>query len=173
MMSLLTVLWCSCLLLAACVLLLSSPAAAQPPDTELFSFTGGAVMNPFSVMLDAQGRIYISDTELGQVTVLAPLPSPAPAFFTQVIATFNDGGATGSAQCATVDGEGNIYLCDGTNNRILVLAGVDSVSPAAGSRLFAFDSFSPPMQAPGPDGLALDSNGSIYISDRQQAASTH
>ena len=154
------------LLCLSVAVLLPSPVVGLSAGSVLFDFTGGEVFSPYGVFFDRQGRLYASDALNSQVVVFAPLPASAPPIFTDVIATFDAGGAIDSAECVAVDGSGYIYLCDSRNNRILVLAGIDSVNPPAGTLLFAFNDTTPPMQYPGPDGVALDSNGSIYVADQ-------
>ncbi len=89
-----------------------------------------------------------------------------PAFFS------GDGGPATSASIngpadLAVDGAGNLYIADGSNNRIRKISttGVMSTVAGNGSKGFSGDGGPATSAAISPGGVAVDSAGNIYIAD--------
>ena len=138
--------------------------------------------NPFDVAVDAQGNVYIADTNdniiqkvdtSGNITVVAGVSKPCYA------GRCGDGGLATKArlnapQGVLLDGKGNIYIADTGDNRVRVVKPNGNIYPFAGN--FA-TSCSGGTQSCGdgglavkaslsaPEGLALDNKGNVYIAD--------
>jgi hypothetical protein len=127
--------------------------AALSPGTPLYTFNNGA-MFPQSLSVDAAGYLYVADYINGAIQVFSPMsaggPSPGRLLFT----------FTASAPAlrwpvsVAVDAQGNIYVGDAGNERIVILAGITSITPGA-----VLASWYSNGQITFPDGLTLDSAG--------------
>src|SRR5208283_2360827 len=161
------------------------------------NFTSGRGLHgPIAVAIDASvvpNRLYVSDSEnnriLGYKDVatlinggLADLVIGQPAFSSTGC---NNGGLTGGSLClpsgVAVDANGNLYVTDNSNNRVLEyntpFAGCGSFPCVGGSanRVFgqggSFTSAtcnkggSSANSLCGPFGVALDALGNLYVSD--------
>jgi sugar lactone lactonase YvrE len=133
--------------------------------------TGASFDGPSGVALDVFGNIYVADSlnnvirEIapgGVVTTLAGQPGVA-------------GAANGSLTTATfsndfgiaVDGTGNIYVADRGNQLIREITSGVVVSTLAGQAGVAGAANGAGNTASfnGPDGIAVDSSGNVYVAD--------
>jgi serine/threonine-protein kinase len=119
--------------------------------------------------LDVSGNVYVADygnhsirkiTPAGVVSTLAGSGSQGSSDGTGTAASFN------YPTRVVVDGSGNVYVADRTNNLIrkitptgvvITLAGSGSVGSANGMGIAA--SFN------GPSGVAIDGSGNLYVAD--------
>ena len=124
---------------------------------------------PFSVTLDANGNMYTSDIRDSRIR---KLNSSADAFFYG--GTDERGFADGNADTArfgeetsvAVDDEGNVYVVDSQNNRVRKISVSGTVSTIAGSDAAGFrDGKGQAAQFNFPDGIAIDKQGNLYVSD--------
>lgn len=124
---------------------------------------------PHGVATDAQGNIYVADgannsirkiTPAGIVSTLAGNGSAGFADGNGSTAQFNQPLGTAT------DGQGNIYVTDGTNNRIRMItpAGVVSTRAGNGAQGFA-DGNGIAAKFYRPNGIATDKQGNIYVAD--------
>jgi sugar lactone lactonase YvrE len=130
---------------------------------------------PSAVAVDAQGNVYVADTannrvrkidSSGNVTTLAGNGTPGYADGT--------GGPTGTAEFNAPDGvaldtQGNVYVADGSNNRIREINVSGSVTTLAGNGASGFaDGTGGPTgtaEFNGPAAIAIDSHGNAYVGD--------
>ena len=141
-----------------------------------FSGDGGPATNarlegPFSIAMDAAGNLYIADTNnqrIRRVTggTIATIAGNGQQGFS------GDGGPATSAsfsapQAVAVDGAGNVYIADYSNNRIRKITnGVISTIAGNGKAGFSGDG-GPALNASlnGPWNVTADAAGNLYIAD--------
>ncbi len=145
--------------------------------TVAFSGDGGLAVNaslssPTGAAVDAAGNLYIAD----QANAVIRKVSGGVITTVAGNGSFTFGGDGGPALNAginplavVVDGAGNLYIADQSNNRVrkVTLAGVISTFAGNGTTVFGGDDG--PATAAGiscPSGLALDTAGDLFIADR-------
>ena len=151
------------------VVLAAIDSSSPAPGSQLFSFdpTGDSYSGfdgPIWTALDAIGNLYVMDSYNGRVVVLAAISSATPgvelfSFFTYYSYEFS--GAEGISVNPFTN---NIYVADSGNNRVVVLAGIDSVSPPPGTQIAVLIDQTRRLQYP-LGGMAFDSNNHLYVAD--------
>ncbi len=145
-----------------------------------YSGDGGAATSaelqyPIGVTVDSSGNIYIADT----FNYLVRKVTASTGIITTVAGNgtsgySGDGGAATSAELGypisvAVDGSGNIYISDYTNQRVRkVTASTGIITTVAGNGTAGYSGDGGPATSAElycPNGLALDSSGNIYIAD--------
>ena len=138
----------------------------------------GAQMNEaLGATFDAQGNMYVVDYWNHRIRKVSP-PTLSPAFTTiagiGVAGYSGDGGSGTLAQVSSpsgvaVDGNGNVYVADYSNNRIRRVSGSTGIiTTVAGTGLAGFTGEAGPGTAARvnfPMGLAVDGAGNVYIAD--------
>ena len=129
--------------------------------------------HPTGVAVDGTGNLYIADRanyrirKVDSAGVITTIAGDGRRGFG------GDGGPAVEAQFRStedvaVDGAGNLYIADGSNNRVRKVdsAGVITTIAGDGRRGFGGDG-GPAVQARlrNPSGVAVDSTGDLYISD--------
>ncbi len=141
---------------------------------------GVTLATPAGVSVDASGNVFIADTGHNLIRKLTPAGVATIVAGSGTSGFGGDGGpATGATLTfpgrAIVDGAGNLYISDTTNNRIRrvgtngiisTICGVGPTGTFAGG--FSGDG-GPATQASinTPEGLAVDSSGNLYFADNQ------
>lgn len=132
-----------------------------------------ALSDPYSMIEDASGNLYVSDmglnqileiTQAGAVSVFAGVGTPGFG---------GDGGPAAQAMLnqpagITFDSAGTMYIADSGNNRIRTITTDGKMHTIAGSGLpgFAGDgSTSDFASFMGPLGVAVDASGNVYVAD--------
>jgi uncharacterized protein (TIGR03663 family) len=144
----------------------NDPSVGPDADIEGRSIIGGLgvgpaeMQNPMGVALDAQGDIYVVDSDLSRVqkfdsrgTLVAVTGSPGaePGQFNQ-------------PSDLAVDAAGNVYVADTWNHRIQKLA--PDLTPAGGWGQATKDLMNPgPNDLWGPRGIAIAGDGTILVAD--------
>jgi trimeric autotransporter adhesin len=132
--------------------------------------TAAELRNPGGVAIDSFGNLYIADCSNN------PIREVSKGIITSVAGNgtngFNgDGVATSaelnSARGIAIDSSGNIYISDMFNNRIREISnGV--IMTIAGNGTYGYSGDNGPAtsaQLRDPEGVAVDSQGSVYIAD--------
>jgi len=135
-----------------------------PAASALFS-------GPQGVAVDGSGNMYVADTGNSTVREI----SPGGTVSTVAGSAGNPGNADGTGTAAqfsspggvAVDGIGNLYVADTWNHTIRKIASGGVVSTLAGlaGTFGSFDGTHSAARFNFPSGVAVDSGGSIYVSD--------
>ena len=146
-----------------------------------FSGDGGAatsalLRSPQGVAVDLSGNIYIADTVNNRVRMV----TVSTGIITTIAGSSTSTGYSGDGDAATsasfynpvgiaLDSAGNIYIADCNNHRIrkvTVSTGIISTIAGTGTSGYAGDGGAATSASlHNPDGVAVDSNGNVYISD--------
>jgi uncharacterized protein (TIGR03663 family) len=151
-----------------------------PDGALLRSFGGlgsevGKLYEPRGVAVDAQGNIYVADTWNARVVKYGPEGRPLATWGSgdQDLgdgrkATITDGTQAGNAAAplglfgprgVAVDAQGNVYVADTGNKRVVVTDG-------AGNFLYQFGyAGAEPGAFNEPTGVAVDAQGNVYVAD--------
>ncbi len=124
---------------------------------------------PMDIALDGQGNLYV--TEYGNNCLRKITPGGVVTTFA---GTGTGGFADGSATTAqfnhpdglVIDSQGVVYVSDYDNNRIRKVLPNGTVSTVAGTGQRGFaDGPSSSAKFSGPEGLALDAQGTLYVAE--------
>ncbi len=138
--------------------------------------TGSSIFLPFGVAVDAAGNLFLADSSNNRIRrVDAATGTISTVAGNGLIGYSGDGGAALSAALSnpsslTLDAAGNLYFSDSGNNVVRRIdAFTATISTVAGSATlhgYSGDNL-PATQAAlnGPNGLALDAAGNLYIAD--------
>jgi sugar lactone lactonase YvrE len=134
--------------------------------------TRAQLANPQTIAIDAGGNLYIAGytrrirrvSTDGTITTMAGNGTPGDA---------GDGGAATSAQVdfpghLVVDGTGNLYISDTSHNKVRKVSVTGTISTVVGSGTAGYTGDGGPAisaQLSGPQGLAIDREGNLYIAD--------
>jgi trimeric autotransporter adhesin len=142
-----------------------------------FSGDGGAatsagVAYPSGLVVDAGGNLYISDTGNQRVRKLSGGTITTVAG-NGTAGYSGDGGASTSATLnapagLAVDGAGNLYIADFSNNVVRKVTSGGTISTIAGTGLAGYagdGGAAVQAQLHGPNAIALDSAGNLYVAD--------
>ena len=131
---------------------------------------------PYATAVDGSGNIYIADNLNNRIRKVTASTGIISTVAGNGIAAFGgDGSAATLAninipQAITVDGSGNIYFADFSNQRIRkITASTGIITTVAGNGIAAFGgdgSAATLANLNNPQGVALDVSGNIYIVDR-------
>ncbi|MCX6631897.1 MAG: SMP-30/gluconolactonase/LRE family protein, partial [Candidatus Solibacter sp.] len=134
--------------------------------------SGDQLNGPQGLAVDSAGSLYIADTQNHRVRkvtggTISTVAGSGTAGFA------GDGGAAGSAQLnapfgVAVDAAGNLYIAEFGNNRVRKVAANGNISTLAGNGISGFSGDggqAGSAQLNGPQGVAVDSAGNVYIAD--------
>jgi trimeric autotransporter adhesin len=137
--------------------------------------TSAALASPAAVVLDAAGTsiLFIADTQNQRIRKVDLSGTITTVAGNGTNAFSGDGGPATSASlnfpdAVAVDGAGNVFIADTTNNRIRKVDTGGIITTVAGNGSFGFSGDGGPAAAAslaGPDGVALDGAGNLLIAD--------
>ena len=136
-------------------------STSPPPDTLLHQYQSATqpFAQTFGMAVDSVGNIIATDDEQSRVVVLAGLTSVTPPFGTQLGSWSSFGNLSlSNPHGVCLDAKNNIYVSDSANDRLLVLASMQSKSPTPGTLLFALAL----AAGSNPRGCCIDGVGNIY-----------
>lgn len=144
--------------------------------------TAAALNGPHGVTVDAQGNIYIADTENNRIRkVMTPTGTITTLAGTGTTG-LGEGGFSGDNGLATlarlnapegvaVDAAGHVYIADTENHRIRqIISPTGLITTVAGSGTQGFNGDNQPApnaHLDNPRGVAVDSQGNLYIADTE------
>ena len=136
--------------------------------------TAARLDNPQYVAVDGSGHLLIADTQNGRIREVDPLTGIITEFAGGGTSGLGDNGPATSASLSgpsgiAVDASGNVYIADSWNNRIRKVDHTTHfITTVAGSGSAGFSGDGDPATTAslnGPWGIALDSNGHLFIAD--------
>ncbi len=137
--------------------------------------TSAALNQPAGIVIDGAGNLYIADVANNRIRKVATGTGIITTYAGNGTAGFaGDGGAATSAQFSTparvtLDKAGNLFVADQGNNRVReIFAATGIITTVAGNGTQGFSGDGGPGTAAAfntPLGIAIDSAGSLYISD--------
>ncbi len=133
--------------------------------------TSAQLKNPIAVAVDTQGNLYIADYGNYRVRKVTAAGVISTVAGTGTAGYSGDGGQATSAQLnspagVAVDAGGTLYMADWANNRIRAVSGGIITTIAGSTAGFAGDGGpAGSAQVNSPFDLAVDSRGSLYVSD--------
>lgn len=127
---------------------------------------------PTSVSVDSGGNVYFVDSQNNRIRKLAG-GNVTTVAGNGLLSRSGDGGAATSAQLNTplgvaVDAAGNLYIADSVNNVVRRVAASGQITTFAGTGTVGSagdGSAATSAQLNGPQGLAVDGAGNLYIAD--------
>jgi len=134
--------------------------------------TGAQLNGPQGLAVDSAGSLYIADTQNNRVRkvangVISTVAGSGTAGFA------GDGSAATGAQLnapfgVAVDAAGNLYIAEFSNNRVRKVSTNGNIGTLAGNGVSGFSGDggqATSAQLNGPQGVAVDSSGNVYIAD--------
>jgi len=180
------------ILAAAAIVHLTGPANAQSDyltpytfstlagtagDTGASNGTGPAALFSFpsGIAVDGSGNLYVADT--GNNVIRKVTPSGVVTTLAGTAGASGSTDGTGAAARFNVpdgialDGSGNLYIADTLNNTVRKMTPSGVVTTLAGTAGVSGsnDGTGAAAQFNGPFGVAVDGNGNVYVSDRNNA----
>jgi uncharacterized protein (TIGR03437 family) len=143
-----------------------------------FSGDGGAatsahLINPTGVAVDGSGNLFIADSYNNRIRKVSTNGIITTVAGNGTMGFSGDGGPATSASLASpnavaVDGSGNLFIADYNNNRVRKVSTTGIITTVAGNGTAGFSGDGGPAtgaQIWGPDGVAVDASGNIFIAD--------
>lgn len=131
--------------------------------------TAASFNNPSGLAVDAAGNLYVADLLNNKIRKITP-----GGLVTTLAGTGFSGAQDGDGSSATfnqpdglaVDLQGNVYVCDLSNNKIRKITPAGFVSTIAGSgQTGDVDGIGTAASFNQPFGIAIDEHGNLYVAD--------
>jgi sugar lactone lactonase YvrE/Tol biopolymer transport system component len=129
--------------------------------------------NPFGVAVDAQGNVFVASDTSNQILKIAPGGAVTTVAGTGTAGYNGDNIAATAAKLnspigVAVDAQGNLYIAEENGHRVRKVTPAGIITTVAGTGTFGFSGDNGPAasaQVSGPTGVALDTQGNLYIVD--------
>jgi uncharacterized protein (TIGR03437 family) len=136
--------------------------------------TSAQLNGPQGLAVDASGNLFIADTLNAKVRKVSTSGVISTVAGSGTAGYGGDGAAAASAQLnlpigVAVDSSGNLYIADFGNSRVRKVS-ANNISTVAGNGSFGYSGDGGPAakaQLNGPQGVAVDAAGNLYIADSQ------
>ena len=149
------------------------PPPPMAPPSSSGSATAAELFCPLGVVVDTAGNVYIADSynnRIRKVTIDGVINTVAG---NGTLGFTGDGGPATAAELnypygVAVDTAGNLYIADSGNNRVrkVTTDGVINTVAGNGTKGYSGDGgFATEAQLRGPNGVAIDTAGNLYIAD--------
>jgi sugar lactone lactonase YvrE len=140
--------------------------------------TSAMLDDAFGIAVDGSGNLYIADYNNGRVRKVTPDGVISTVAGNGTAGYSGDGGPATSAEVwgpysLAVDGSDNLYIADSANNRIRKVTPAGTISTVAGNGTAGYSGdggAATSAQLWVPLGVAVDSNGNLYIADNYNNA---
>ncbi len=135
--------------------------------------TGAALNEPYDVVSDAQGNLYVADYLNCVVRKITPTGTISTVAGNGMCGNSGIGGPATAASISNpaglaVDGNGNLYIADRNNCRVLVVPPNGTIGVKAGNGVCGYSGDGGPAvnaSLTQVEGLAVDSAGDLFIAD--------
>ncbi|SPF33820.1 NHL repeat containing protein (modular protein) [Candidatus Sulfopaludibacter sp. SbA4] len=139
--------------------------------------TGAKLYYPYGVAVDAAGNLYIADSDNLRVRKVDTSGTITTVAGTGSCCDSGDGGAAASARLGypygvAVDAAGNLYIADGSGERVRKVNADGIITTVAGNGVVGFSGdggAATRAQLRSPQGVAVDGSGNLYIADSGNA----
>ena len=137
--------------------------------------TSAQLNGPQGLAVDASGNLFIADTLNAKVRKVSTSGVITTVAGSGTAGYGGDGSAAASAQLnlpigVAVDSSGNLYIADFGNSRVRKVSASGAITTVAGSGSFGYSGDGGPAakaQLNGPQGVAVDTAGNLYIADTE------
>jgi sugar lactone lactonase YvrE len=131
--------------------------------------TAASFRYPFGVAVDSKGIVYVADNDSHRIRMISLLGNVTTLAGSGSVLYADGMGSAASFYLPTgvaLDANGIVYVADCENNRIRIISLSGSVTTLAGNGSASYaDGIGTAASFNNPRGVALDSNGIVYVAD--------